>query len=222
MWFIEGVLEVYLGEFYIWMKGLVGYVCFCFGDYYEVFMCLGCQCWKFKGWIELDDSQIWDEEEKIFVFMLYENLDIKVMELWGLGLLVVGVVMCDIVDFFMIWLQVIVVDIIELGIIKLQLEVQWNLFDIESFLVLFSFIGKFFMGSRKGFLYNWIFLSIFSFWERYYLFVLQQLIQQVLLFGGLRVIFIFSYLFDSDFWGFSLRSQSQELFEMDFFSFEDF
>lgn len=47
-------------------------------------------------------------------------------ELRGLTSLVVGTVTCDITDFFTTWPQVIVVDITELGTIKLQLEVLWK------------------------------------------------------------------------------------------------
>nr|XP_045219059.1 RIPOR family member 3 isoform X10 [Macaca fascicularis] len=169
MWLIEGALEVHLGEFHIRMKGLVGYARLCPGDHYEVLMRLGRQRWKLKGRIESDDSQTWDEEEKTFVPTLHENLDIKVMELRGLGSLAVGAVTCDIADFFTTRPQVIVVDITELGTIKLQLEVQWNPFDTESFLVSPSPIGKFSMGSRKGSLYNWTPPSTPSFRERYYL-----------------------------------------------------
>nr|XP_054111439.1 RIPOR family member 3 isoform X8 [Callithrix jacchus] len=169
MWLIEGALEVHLGQFHIRMKGLVGYARLCPGDQYEVLLRLGRQRWKLKGRIESDDSQIWDEEEKTFIPTLHENLDIKVMELRGLGSLAVGAVTCDIADFFTMWPQVIVVDITELGTIKLQLEVQWNPFDTESFVVSPSPTGKFSMGSRKGSLYNWTPPSTPSFRERYYL-----------------------------------------------------
>lgn len=47
-------------------------------------------------------------------------------ELRGLSSLTVGVVTCDIADFFCTRPQVIVVDITELGTIKLQLEVLWR------------------------------------------------------------------------------------------------
>ena len=47
-------------------------------------------------------------------------------ELRGLSSLAVGAVTCDITDFFITRPQVIVVDITELGTIKLQLEVLWK------------------------------------------------------------------------------------------------
>lgn len=50
----------------------------------------------------------------------------QVTELRGLSSLAVGVVTCDITDFFMTRPQGIVVDITELGTIKLQLEVLWK------------------------------------------------------------------------------------------------
>ncbi|KAI5770380.1 RIPOR3 [Gulo gulo luscus] len=221
MWLIEAALEVHLGEFHIRMKGLVGYARLCPGDQYEVLMRLGRQRWKLKGRIESDDSQTWEEEEKAFIPTLHENFEIKVTELRGLSSLAVGTVTCDITDFFTTRPQVIVVDITELGTIKLQLEVLWNPFDTESFLMSPSPIGKFSMGSRKGSLYNWTPPSTPSFRERYYLSVLQQPTQQALLLGGPRATPILSYLSDNDLRGPGLRSQSQELPEMDSFSSED-
>ncbi|XP_063104239.1 RIPOR family member 3 isoform X3 [Cavia porcellus] len=221
MWLIEGALEVHLGEFYIRMKGLVGYARLCPGDHYEVLMRLGRQRWRLKGRIESDDSQVWDAEEKAFIPTLHENLEIKVTELRGLSSLAVGTVTCDIADFFTTRPQVIVVDITELGTIKLQLEVLWNPFDSESPLVSPSPTGKLSVGSRKGSLYNWTPPSTPSFRERYYLSILQQPAQQPLLLGGPRATSILSYLSDNDLQGPRLRSRSQELLEMDSFSSED-
>ncbi|XP_036100137.1 RIPOR family member 3 isoform X1 [Molossus molossus] len=221
MWLIEGALEVHLGEFHIRMKGLVGYARLCPGDQYEVLMRLGRQRWKLKGRIESDDSQTWDEEEKAFIPTLHENLEIKVTELRGLTSLAVGTVTCDITDFFTTRPQVIVVDITELGTIKLQLEVLWNPFDTESFLVSPSPSVKFSVGSRKGSLYNWTPPSTPSFRERYYLSVLQQPAQQALLLGSPGPPSTLSCLSDSDLRGPGLCSQSQELPEMDSFSSED-
>ncbi|XP_044604455.1 RIPOR family member 3 isoform X7 [Equus asinus] len=221
MWLIEGALEVHLGEFHVRMKGLVGYARLCPGDQYEVLMRLGRQRWRLKGRIESDDSQTWEEEEKAFIPTLHENLEIKVTELRGLSSLAVGTVTCDIADFFTTRPQVIVVDITELGTIKLQLEVLWNPFDTESFLVSPSPTGKFSLGSRKGSLYNWTPPSTPSFRERYYLSVLQQPAQQALLVGRPRATSVLSCLSDSDLQGPGLRSHSQELPEMDSFSSED-
>ncbi|XP_037356235.1 RIPOR family member 3 [Talpa occidentalis] len=221
MWLIEGALEVHLGEFHVRMKGLVGYARLCPGDQYEVLMRLGRQRWKLKGRIESDDSQTWDEEERAFTPTLHENFEIKVTELRGLSSLAVGTVTCDITDFFLTRPQGIVVDITELGTIKLQLEVLWNPFDTESCLVSPGPTGKFSMGSRKGSLYNWTPPSTPSFRERYYLSVLQPPAQQNLLLGGPKATSILSYLSSSDLQGPGLRSQSQELPEMDSFSSED-
>nr|XP_040131971.1 RIPOR family member 3 isoform X3 [Ictidomys tridecemlineatus] len=221
MWLIEGALEVHLGEFHVRMKGLVGYARLCPGDHYEVLIRLGGQRWRLKGWIEPDDSQTWDQEEKAFVPTLHENLEIKVTELRGLSSLVVGSVTCDIADFFTTQPQMVVVDITELGTIKLQLEVLWNPFDSESLLVSPSPTGKFSLGSRKGSLYSWTPPSTPSFRERYYLSVLQQPAQPALLLGRPRAPSILSYLSESDLQGPSLRSRSQELPEMDSFSSEE-
>ncbi|ELK04292.1 Protein FAM65C [Pteropus alecto] len=187
----------------------------------EVLMRLGRQRWKLKGRIESDDSQTWDEEEKAFIPTLHENFEIKVTELRGLSSLAVGTVTCDITDFFTTRPHVIVVDITELGTIKLQLEVLWNPFDTEIFLVSPSPTVKFSVGSRKGSLYNWTPPSTPSFRERYYLSVLQQPAQQTLPLGGPRATSILSYLSDSDLRSPGLWSRSQELPEMDSFSSED-
>uniref|UniRef100_A0A8D2AMC2 RIPOR family member 3 n=2 Tax=Sciurus vulgaris TaxID=55149 RepID=A0A8D2AMC2_SCIVU len=221
MWLIEGALEVHLGELHVRMKGLVGYARLCPGDQYEVLMRMGCQRWRLKGRIESDGSQTWEEEEKAFVPTLHENLEIKVTELRGLSSLAVGTVTCDVADFFTTQPRMVMVDVTELGTIKLQLEVLWNPFDSESLLVSPSPTGKFSMGSRKGSLYNWTPPSTPSFRERYYLSALQQPVQQAPLLGGPRAPSILSYLSESDLQGPSLRSQSQELPEMDSFSSED-
>ncbi|XP_070237148.1 RIPOR family member 3 isoform X3 [Bos mutus] len=187
----------------------------------EVLLRLGRQRWKLRGRIESDDSQTWDEEEKAFIPTLHENFEIKVTELRGLSSLAVGAVTCDITDFFTTRPQVIVVDITELGTIKLQLEVLWNPFDTESFLVSPSPPGKFSIGSRKGSLYNWTPPNTPSFRERYYLSVLQPRAQQALLLDRPRAPSVLSCLSDGDLRGPGLRSRSQELPEMDSFSSED-
>ncbi|XP_036042547.1 RIPOR family member 3 isoform X2 [Onychomys torridus] len=221
MCLIEGALEVHLGEFHVKMKGLVGYARLCPGDQYEVLMRLGRQRWRLKGRIEPDDSQTWDEEEKAFVPTVHENLEIKVTELRGLSSMVVGAVTCDIADFFTARPQLVVVDITELGTIKLQLELLWNPLDSECQLVSPSPTGRFSMGSRKGSLYTWTPPSTPSFRDKYYLSVVRQPVQQALLLGGPRATSILGYLSDSELQGPRLRSQSQELLEMDSFSSED-
>lgn len=45
---------------------------------FQVFVRLGRQKWRLKGKIETDDSQTWDEEEKIFIPNLHEKFEIKV------------------------------------------------------------------------------------------------------------------------------------------------
>lgn len=174
MCFIEGALEVHLGEFHVKMKGLVGFARLCPGDQYEVFVRLGRQKWRLKGKIETDDSQTWDEEEKIFIPNLHEKFEIKVTELRGLATILVGVVTCDSTNFFTTKPQAIIVDITELGTIKLRLEVLWNPFDTESLFLSPGSTAKFSVGSRKSSLYNWTPPNTPSFRERYYLSVLQQ------------------------------------------------
>ncbi|XP_069808403.1 RIPOR family member 3 [Dendropsophus ebraccatus] len=155
MCMIEGAMEVHLGEFLIKMKGLVGYARLCPGDHYEVLIRLGRQRWRLKGKIETDDSQMWDEEERIFIPNLCENFEIKVIELRGLSTILVGVVTCDSADFFTTRPRIIIVDITELGTIKLQLEVIWNPFDNSKILSTPGMTNKFSSSVRKMSLYHW-------------------------------------------------------------------
>nr|XP_056700595.1 RIPOR family member 3 [Euleptes europaea] len=199
MCLIEGTLEVHLGEFHLKMKGLVGYARLCPGDQYEVFVRLGRQKWKLKGKIETDDSQTWDEEEKVFIPNLHEKFEIKVTELRGLSTLLVGMVKCDSIDFFMTRPQTIIVDVTELGTIKLQLEVLWNPFDTENLILSPGSTTKFSVGSRKNSIYSWTPPNTPSFREKYYLSVLQQGKKQVDIGDETQDPCILSYLADCDF-----------------------
>ncbi|XP_075702073.1 RIPOR family member 3 isoform X2 [Rhinoderma darwinii] len=169
MCMIEGALEVHLGEFLIKMKGLVGYARLCPGDHYEVLVRLGRQRWRLKGKIETDDSQMWDEEERIFIPNLCENFEIKVIEQRGLTTIMVGVVTCDIADFFTTRPRIIIVDITELGTIKLQLEVIWNPFDSSKILSTPGMSNKFSSSVRKMSLYHWTPPNTPSFRDKFYI-----------------------------------------------------
>uniref|UniRef100_A0A8C3JL92 RIPOR family member 3 n=1 Tax=Calidris pygmaea TaxID=425635 RepID=A0A8C3JL92_9CHAR len=223
MCFIEGALEVHLGEFHLKMKGLVGFARLCPGDQYEVFVRLGRQKWRLKGKIETDDSQTWDEEEKIFIPNLHEKFEIKVTELRGLATILVGVVTCDSINFFTTKPQAIIVDITELGTIKLQLEVLWNPFDTENLFLSPGTTAKFSVGSRKSSLYNWTPPNTPSFREKYYLSVLQQRQNQGDVTDEARPPSILSYLAACDFdvHGRSKPHTPAETSEADSFSSED-
>ncbi|XP_021272352.1 protein FAM65C isoform X3 [Numida meleagris] len=219
MCFIEGALEVHLGEFHLKMKGLVGFARLCPGDQYEVFVRLGRQKWRLKGKIETDDSQTWDDEEKIFIPNLHEQFEIKVTELRGLATVLVGVVTCDCINFFTTKPQAIIVDITELGTIKLQLEVLWNPFDTENLFLSPGTTAKFSVGSRKSSLYNWTPPNTPSFREKYY----SQRQNQGDVSGEAQPPSILSYLAACDF---SEREKSKpqnpaESSEGDSFSSED-
>ncbi|OXB62016.1 hypothetical protein ASZ78_003187 [Callipepla squamata] len=269
MCFIEGALEVHLGEFHLKMKGLVGFARLCPGDQYEVqyiaipfilyfiavnlllrngysvlkaknalgyagltssllcdfqvFVRLGRQKWRLKGKIESDDSQTWDEEEKIFIPNLHEQFEIKVTELRGLATVPVGVVMCDSINFFTPKPQAIVVDITELGTIKLQLEVLWNPFDTENLFLSPGTTAKFSVGSRKSSLYNWTPPSTPSFREKYYPCVLQRRLNQGDVSDEAQPPSILSYLAACDFGAHegSKPHNPAETSEGDSFSSED-
>ncbi|XP_053539565.1 RIPOR family member 3 [Ictalurus punctatus] len=126
---IEGELEILLGELQIKMKGLIGFARLCPGDQYEVLIRLGRQRWRIRGRIQTDDKQLWDEEEMVFLPHIHESFEIKVTEVKGLSTILVGMVTCKCADFYIPHRQMMVVDITELGTIKLQLEVVWNPFD---------------------------------------------------------------------------------------------
>ncbi|XP_043945889.1 RIPOR family member 3 isoform X5 [Protopterus annectens] len=175
MCILEGALETHLGEFYIRMKGLVGFARLCPGDQYEVFLKLGHQKWKLKGKIEADDRQLWDEEEVVFVPYLHENFEIKVTELRGLMTILVGTVTCDTASFFSARTQIMIVDITELGTIKLKLEVLWDPFDSGENYSYYGTTNKFSLGSRKASVYSWTPPNSPNFREKYYISkVLQQ------------------------------------------------
>ncbi|XP_068120244.1 RIPOR family member 3 isoform X2 [Hyperolius riggenbachi] len=169
MCMIEGALELHLGEFLIKMKGLVGYARLCPGDHYEVLIRLGRQRWRLKGKIETDDSQMWDEEERVFIPNLCESFEIKVVELRGLTTILVGVVTCDSADFFTTRPRIIIVDITELGTIKLQLEVIWNPFDNGQNLSTPGLSTKFSSSIRKVSVYHWTPPNTPSFRDKFYL-----------------------------------------------------
>ncbi|XP_043945886.1 RIPOR family member 3 isoform X2 [Protopterus annectens] len=174
MCILEGALETHLGEFYIRMKGLVGFARLCPGDQYEVFLKLGHQKWKLKGKIEADDRQLWDEEEVVFVPYLHENFEIKVTELRGLMTILVGTVTCDTASFFSARTQIMIVDITELGTIKLKLEVLWDPFDSGENYSYYGTTNKFSLGSRKASVYSWTPPNSPNFREKYYISVLQH------------------------------------------------
>ncbi|XP_008319118.1 RIPOR family member 3 isoform X1 [Cynoglossus semilaevis] len=174
---MEGELEILLGELHIKMKGLIGFARLCPGDQYEVVVQLGRQRWKIRGKIQSDDTQSWDEEEMIFLPHIYHNFEIKVMEAKGLGWLLVGMVTCASVDFFVARPQLMLVDITELGTIKLQLEVTWNPFDNAEKMRPLS-VSRLSVSSRKGSVYSWTAPSTPSFTEKYYISLMRELRNQ--------------------------------------------
>ncbi|XP_028855049.1 RIPOR family member 3 isoform X2 [Denticeps clupeoides] len=172
---MEGELEILLGELHIKMKGLIGFARLCPGDQYEVVIRLGRQRWRIRGKIQTDDRQLWDEEEMIFLPHIHENFEIKVTEVKGLGSILVGMVICKSADFFMTQPQMMVVDITELGTLKLQLEVVWNPFDSGEVRPLFSSPSRQSLPSRKGSLYSWTPPNTPSFTEKYFISMVRQL-----------------------------------------------
>ncbi|XP_054640892.1 RIPOR family member 3 [Dunckerocampus dactyliophorus] len=171
---MEGELEVLLGELHVKMKGLIGFARLCPGDQYEVLLQLGRQRWRIRGRIESDDVQSWDEEEKVFLPHINHNFEIKVSEAKGLGWLLVGTVTCTSAHFFVASPQLMVVDITELGTIKLQLEVTWNPLDSAERAGPLS-ISKQWGSSRKTSVHSWTAPSTPSFSEKYFLSMVREL-----------------------------------------------
>ncbi|XP_069006858.1 RIPOR family member 3 [Embiotoca jacksoni] len=174
---MEGELEILLGELHIKMKGLIGFARLCPGDQYEVVVRLGRQRWRIKGRIESDDTQSWDEEEMVFLPHIHHNFEIKVTEAKGLGWLLVGLVTCASADFFVARPQLMLVDITELGTIKLQLEVTWNPFDSAEKMRPLS-VSKQSVSSRKSSVYSWTAPSTPSFTEKYFISMVRELQDQ--------------------------------------------
>uniref|UniRef100_A0A673L1B2 FAM65 N-terminal domain-containing protein n=1 Tax=Sinocyclocheilus rhinocerous TaxID=307959 RepID=A0A673L1B2_9TELE len=166
---MEGELEILLGELQIKMKGLIGFARLCPGDQYEVLIRLGRQRWRIRGRIQTDDQQLWDEEEIVFLPHIHGNFEIKVTEVKGLSSILVGMVTCRSADFFTAWPQMMVVDITELGTIKLQLEVVWNPFDSSEVRPLTASTSRQSIHSRKGSVYSWTPPNTPSFTEKYFL-----------------------------------------------------
>ncbi|XP_074523575.1 RIPOR family member 3 [Halichoeres trimaculatus] len=171
---MEGELELLLGELHIKMKGLIGFARLCPGDQYEVVVRLGRQRWRIRGKIESDDTQSWDVEEMVFLPHIHHNFEIKVSEAKGLGWLLIGSVTCASADFFVARPQLMVVDITELGTIKLQLEVTWNPFDSSENLRPLS-VSRQSVSSRKSSVYSWTAPSTPSFSEKYFISMVREL-----------------------------------------------
>ncbi|XP_051567777.1 RIPOR family member 3-like isoform X3 [Myxocyprinus asiaticus] len=172
---MEGELEILLGELQIKMKGLIGFARLCPGDQYEVLIRLGRQRWKIRGRIQTDDRQLWDEEEMVFLPHIHGNFEIKVTEVKGLSSILVGMVTCRSADFFTVRPQMMVVDITELGTIKLQLEVVWNPFDSSEVRPITASVSRQSIHSRKGSVYSWTPPSTPNFTEKYFLSMMRQL-----------------------------------------------
>ncbi|KAM9408463.1 RIPOR family member 3 isoform 2-T4 [Pholidichthys leucotaenia] len=174
---MEGELEILLGELHIKMKGLIGFARLCPGDQYEVLVRLGRQRWKIRGRIESDDTQYWEEEEMVFLPHIHHNFEIKVTEAKGLSWLLVGMVTCASADFFVARPQLMLVDITELGTIKLQLEVTWNPFDSAEKIRPLS-VSRQSVSSRKSSIYSWTAPSTPSFTEKYFISMVRELRDQ--------------------------------------------
>ncbi|XP_070699809.1 RIPOR family member 3 isoform X2 [Pempheris klunzingeri] len=171
---MEGELEILLGELHIKMKGLIGFARLCPGDQYEVAVRLGRQRWRIRGRIESDDTQSWDEEDMVFLPHIHHNFEIKVTEAKGLGWLLVGTVTCASADFFVATPQLMVVDVTELGTMKLQLEVTWSPFDSTEKMRPLS-VSRQSVSSRKSSVYSWTAPSTPSFTEKYFISMVRQL-----------------------------------------------
>lgn len=171
---MEGELEILLGELQIKMKGLIGFARLCPGDQYEVVIRLGRQRWRIRGKIESDDTQTWDQEEMAFLPHLHHNFHIKVTEAKGLSWQLVGSVTCASADFFVSKPRLMLVDITELGTIKLQLEVSWNPFDSSEKLKPVS-ISRHSVPSRKSSVYSWTAPNTPSFTEKYFMSMVREL-----------------------------------------------
>ncbi|XP_068450502.1 RIPOR family member 3 isoform X1 [Clinocottus analis] len=171
---LEEELEILLGELHIKMKGLIGFARLCPGDQYEVVVRLGRQRWRTRGRIQSDDTQSWDKEEMVFLPHIHHNFEIKVTEAKGLGWLLVGMVTCASADFFLPRSQMMVVEVTELGTMKLLLEVTWSPFDSSDRMRPLS-VSRQSVSSRMGSVHSWTAPSTPSFTEKYYMQSMREL-----------------------------------------------
>ncbi|XP_046880513.1 RIPOR family member 3 isoform X3 [Hypomesus transpacificus] len=205
---MEGELEILLGELHIKMKGLIGFARLCPGDQYElalseqVVVRLGRQRWRIRGKIQADDRQSWEEEEMVFLPCIHQNFEIKVTEVKGLGSLLVGMVTCASADFFLVSPQLMVVDVTELGTVKLQLEVLWNPFDSREVKPVSTSPSRQSLPSRKSSMYSWSAPNTPSFTEKYFMSMVRQMQDPESSFpivpkGRSRGVSLLSYLADT-------------------------
>uniref|UniRef100_A0A3Q2Y8Y9 RIPOR family member 3 n=1 Tax=Hippocampus comes TaxID=109280 RepID=A0A3Q2Y8Y9_HIPCM len=110
----------------------------------------------------------------LFLPHIKHNFEIKVSEAKGLGWQLVGTVTCASAHFFVATPQLMLVDITQLGTIKLQLEVTWNPLDSGDKVGLLS-SSRPSGWSRKTSVQSWTAPSTPSFSEKYFLSMVQEL-----------------------------------------------
>lgn len=126
---IESELESSSGTILIEMKGIQGFARICPGDVFEITVKYGpSQKWKTKGKILKDGiNQFWENDKIVFRSLLGEVLNIKAVEVRGLGKNVtLGNKLCETKNLFSAHPQLMTINLNAIGTLKLNLVVTWN------------------------------------------------------------------------------------------------
>ncbi|XP_070581987.1 rho family-interacting cell polarization regulator 2-like isoform X2 [Ptychodera flava] len=134
MCYMEAELESFLGCFQLEVQGIAGFARLCTGDLFEVLLRHGGQKWKFKGRVEKDSEQTWENRTMLLYPVIEDNISIRVTELKGLGRpnVVLGNMECDPTNLYRAEPQTLTVDINEAGTLKLNMKVAWSPFQLED------------------------------------------------------------------------------------------
>ncbi|XP_077986340.1 rho family-interacting cell polarization regulator 2-like isoform X2 [Glandiceps talaboti] len=131
---MEAELETLLGYFHLEVKGIAGFARLCVGDVFEVALKHGSQKWKFKGRVEKDTDQTWENRTTLLYPLIADSISIRVTELKGLGRpnVVLGNMECDTTVLYKAEPQILTVHINDAGTLKLNLKVAWSPFQAEE------------------------------------------------------------------------------------------
>lgn len=126
---IESELESSIGTLLIEMKGIQGFARICPGDVFEITVKYGpSQKWKSRGKILKDGlNQFWENQQVVFKALLGEVLNIKAVEVRGLGKnITLGNKLCETKNLFSAHPQLMTINLNAIGTLKLNLVVTWN------------------------------------------------------------------------------------------------
>ncbi|ELT93088.1 hypothetical protein CAPTEDRAFT_185150 [Capitella teleta] len=130
---LEAQLEALLGTFHCQLKGMAGFARMMPGDVFEVTFRLGFQKWKSKGRIgagHVRNAQTWHPNNQTFKALLGDVLNIKAVEMKGLGKhVLLGQKNCETRDLFSAHPQLMTVSVNNTGTLKVTAVITWNPLD---------------------------------------------------------------------------------------------